>query len=1293
MVRAAFSAIPILENLPIQISAAVSYGNRLIVGSDKGALLVYEINEEKDGNTRANLIDTKKDFSKKQIDKIEIIKQANAFVCLSDGIITLSELQTLSNTTPLKKSRGATLMVCITDVETISGVPTLVSKLAIAIKRKIIVFEWQDSEYIESKEFICPEKVENFNFGTINNLIIATPKEFLSLQLGNGAFDELFPTDTSSLLTIGKDFQNQMHALKNPTESNNLSQIHSPSQQNVSQENQPGWGSWAFSFAGTLRATTFSLGGKRIPTIERVEKDELLLCRDKAGIYVSPYGKVSKKRNSFGAGPLVNFLQKPSDIISTSTYVINISDSKLPESMVSGIRTSGTEKGTDSDSQGNKNNVQEKDSKVEKSLFCVEIRNVTTHSLVQLIPLTCSVPDDLNTSLVESSLSEFYGFSDDMPIFLFKQRNGKQLWVCGKTTLWRLLPYPIDHQVEEQLLLENYAEANALVMQSDMILESQRDELKLKIAWLQALALIKRPDTSNEGFDLFLELGAAPTEAISIFPRYISGNLFKKEISFTEHVDISDESESMRLQQQKNDDSQISSSAGEKTNSESPKVSSEVEKSPRDDLSLPQDKTKPLDSVEPDDTKGSNQSNLQAPLSSSKHSHLGQAPSITLPLGDVNRVPADCIRGLMLYLISHRRMIQKAIANNDTTLSYLVRNKDTNMVNIGSLSAQKNAGSTGGNLLQFNLERINMEVISVAKIVDTALLKVYLECGQSFVGPFVRVKNYCDVKESEELLKRFNKYKELVDFYFSKGLHRRALDLLLEKSGNLEDPDFYGAEKTFLYLQKLQANNFDSILEYSSIFFQLSIKNYRSDPTDSTSDLDTKEHKINQISKLGYSDNEFGDENYSNPIFLLEFLFMDDRPATKEFNRKLVGLYLSKISLILAIFYLDHVLQVWKDTDSELHDLYAIYLIKSRKEPRISKSSSFLYKEFTKRAQVCDSLSLYHFLRNSTKYSPEAVLASLPAKGFYPERAVLLGKLGRYSQGISILVDNKQSHEKLEEFCLDCVNNNTLIFVELIKAFLERHNRKHGLSSEGLKSSLVEEDFAFAMHLLKKYSSYLPVNRIIPLLLEKSKLSQHVLEYLKSRFSSNASDLSNIRINLALCKAESYRLNSLLVENRKYSIVLNKHRMCAICLKRLTTDSTFVAVPTSKFESVIKINEKMNSYATDNIVHKTSNNFEGETPTHIFANEYSFSGGGTEPLETKAHNLNPIKGIQDESEASPSSESTSFKKALKIPIFEPKSTNFLIDKYLQSIRLSSPTSMSSNIKIIHYSCWQRYNAI
>ncbi|PFX22208.1 Vam6/Vps39-like protein [Stylophora pistillata] len=101
------------------------------------------------------------------------------------------------------------------------------------------------------------------------------------------------------------------------------------------------------------------------------------------------------------------------------------------------------------------------------------------------------------------------------------------------------------------------------------------------------------------------------------------------------------------------------------------------------------------------------------------------------------------------------------------------------------------------------------------QIIDTTLLKCYLQTNDALVAPLLRLKeNFCHVEECERVLMKSKKYNELVILYQTKGLHKKALDLLLRQAQKSSGP-LKGHQKTVQYLQHLGREHLKLIFDFS----------------------------------------------------------------------------------------------------------------------------------------------------------------------------------------------------------------------------------------------------------------------------------------------------------------------------------------------------------------------------------------------------------------------------------------------------------------------------------------------
>lgn len=100
---------------------------------------------------------------------------------------------------------------------------------------------------------------------------------------------------------------------------------------------------------------------------------------------------------------------------------------------------------------------------------------------------------------------------------------------------------------------------------------------------------------------------------------------------------------------------------------------------------------------------------------------------------------------------------------------------------------------------------VSKQTQQLLQIVDTTLLKCYLQTNDALVAPLLRL-NYCHLLETERTLKKHGKHNELIILYQTKKQHRRALELL-QSDGSID--------RTITYLQHLGSENMGLILEFA----------------------------------------------------------------------------------------------------------------------------------------------------------------------------------------------------------------------------------------------------------------------------------------------------------------------------------------------------------------------------------------------------------------------------------------------------------------------------------------------
>lgn len=251
---------------------------------------------------------------------------------------------------------------------------------------------------------------------------------------------------------------------------------------------------------------------------------------------------------------------------------------------------------------------------------------------------------------------------------------------------------------------------------------------------------------------------------------------------------------------------------------------------------------------------------------------------------------------------------------------------------------------------------------TLLSIIDTTLLKCYLETNDSFVASLLRLNN-CHLEESEKILKSYKKFNELIILYQTKGQHKRALNLL--KTSSLFD-----ADRTIQYLQHLGAEHKKLIFEFADWVLQ------------------------------------------ENPQEGLR-IFIEDIQEVENLPRPDVLDFLLKTHKQLVLPYLEHIIDVWNEPKQLFHNI----LVSQYKE-KIFELQSDTDQSQQKKIQLAElRQKLQNFLKSSNKYAADKVLVDLPYTDLFEERAIVLGKLEKHDKVLAIYIQIFGDVDKAIEYC------------------------------------------------------------------------------------------------------------------------------------------------------------------------------------------------------------------------------------------------------------------------------------
>ena len=472
----------------------------------------------------------------------------------------------------------------------------------------------------------------------------------------------------------------------------------------------------------------------------------------------------------------------------------------------------------------------------------------------------------------------------------------------------------------------------------------------------------------------------------------------------------------------------------------------------------------------------------------------------------------------------------------------------------------------GGNAVK--LKRIN-------EIVDTTLVKCYLriEDRHSLLAPLLRLKdNQCHLKETESVLRKYQKFSELTIFYNTRGLHKRALELLKRHSADENSP-LLGFKKTVQYLHNLQAEHIELICEYSvpvleanpeeglAIFIADTI-NVEEWPRDKVLDflLRTKKSVVAEY---------------------LEFIIDSWEESNPLFHNALINQYKEAIvDLLRQNQIIDDLQDATGDVLHLSEDFTTVEADKSsstfstfgRISVNESATTSSEEKSAEKQLFISDKLSLTRkklkdFLQTSKFYKADVVLPQFPTECMFEERAVLLGSLGRHLEALAlILYKIKDSKEALKYCKKYCRQNDQENLTEGVYTLLYRLLVQFPQNIDAVKNFdwLSEEDMngfqpsiETGLFVLDRHGIDVDILTVVDVTPDFVPLAR-MAPFLQVALQKRVSHQRMLKIKRSLMHAQHLQAHEERIRMESQKVIITESTVCQICNRRFRPNVAFV---------------------------------------------------------------------------------------------------------------------------------------
>ncbi|XP_026752559.2 vam6/Vps39-like protein isoform X1 [Galleria mellonella] len=422
----------------------------------------------------------------------------------------------------------------------------------------------------------------------------------------------------------------------------------------------------------------------------------------------------------------------------------------------------------------------------------------------------------------------------------------------------------------------------------------------------------------------------------------------------------------------------------------------------------------------------------------------------------------------------------------------------------------KNTSQVSGSQEEGGSQR---NVTQQLELIDTTLLKCYLQTNDAFVASLLRLNN-CRLEEAEKTLLQHGKYSELIILYQTKGQHTKALQLLRDQAKQ-PDSSLKGYSRTKNYMQNLGAEHINLIFKFS--------------------DWILKEHPEEGLK-----------------------IFTEDKVEVENLPRPKILDFLLREHETLVIPYLEHVIHTWNDTNSLFHDA----LIRMYREKITDKKGAVTEEEI----QHTKS-KLLAFLEKSVHYTPERVILHFPNDSLFEERAVILGKLGRHEQALAIYVQILGDVDRAVRYCENVSENsndqNQDVYVMLMKILVnpENSNALSGpLEKVPRNPKTAVPDLETALNILEKHGDKISPLKALSVLPDDVPLTR-LKRFLECALDAQLTLKRRTQVLKGLLSAEHMQVQELKQFHESKSVVINDYNVCPVCKKRFGNQSAFVRYP------------------------------------------------------------------------------------------------------------------------------------
>jgi hypothetical protein len=133
-------------------------------------------------------------FSTRSVEQLAIIKEANILICLSNYYVSIHDLHSYSLQEQLTKTKNASTFAVTSNIvkDSATGIPEIISRLAVAVKRRLLLWSWHESELSsETIEITLAESIKTLTWASATKIICGMNSGYVIVDIITQEVEEI----------------------------------------------------------------------------------------------------------------------------------------------------------------------------------------------------------------------------------------------------------------------------------------------------------------------------------------------------------------------------------------------------------------------------------------------------------------------------------------------------------------------------------------------------------------------------------------------------------------------------------------------------------------------------------------------------------------------------------------------------------------------------------------------------------------------------------------------------------------------------------------------------------------------------------------------------------------------------------------------------------------------------------------------------------------------------------------------------------------------------------------------